>query len=257
MFTKDELINFLRSSVIISDKTEETEYLSLSDEDLTLYLRVALTKDFPEVDDIEEVENSQIYTLMLSAKMQLFQSLAIKYANKVDLTADNANSLKLSQKYEHFKGLYEGAKSEYDDYIANGGAEGFMLHSAEVLLSTRYRTKRNYERGSIPVIHLSIGSVSKSSIELDWELYASKFANYKVYISTESFFDPYVDPHTQEVKPCKEITDVHHNYIRIEGLKPSTTYFVVVSCTDLSGHTGYSKQLSVSTLDEEVVVFEG
>lgn len=254
MFSKTELITFLRSNLIISDNIEETEYLSISDNNLALYLRVALTKDFPEVDDIEEIDNTQVYTLILSAKLQLFQALMIKYAPKVDISADTNNSLKNSQKYEHFKGLYELTKDEYNELIDSGGAGRYTLQSSDVLLATRYRTKRNYERGSIPALSLYTGNITKNSIELDWGVTSlSTFESYKVYVAKEPFLDLYADPHIQGVEPCITIKDVHHNYLRVEGLDPSTTYYIVVTCTDLSGHIGYSKQLSVMTLSEEVV----
>lgn len=257
MFTKKELITFLRSNLIISDSTEETEYLNISDDDLVLYLRVALTKDFPEIDDIEEIDSTQVYTLILSSKMHLYQALAVKYAPKVDLSADTNNSLKNSQKYEHFKELYELTKDEYNEFMESGGAGGYTLHSGDVLLATRYGTKRNYDRGSIPALSLYVGNVSKNSIELDWLVNSlSAFQDYKIYVSTEPFFDYYANPKTQGIKPCLTIKDVHHNYVRLEGLKPSTNYYIVVSCTDLSGHTGYSKQLSVLTQSEEVVNLE-
>ena len=255
MFSKNELITFLRSNLIIADSTEETEYLKISDDDLVLYLRVALTKDFPEVEDIEEIDNTQVYALILSAKLQLYQALAVKYAPKVDISADTSNSLKNSQKYEHFKELYEITKAEYNDFIDSGGAGGYTLYSTDVLLATRYRTKRNYDRGATPVPYLYTGEVTKNSIELDWEVHSlTAFESYKVYISTEPFLDLYADPHIgNDLKPCTTIKDVHHNYVRVVGLEPSTTYFVAVTCTDMSGHIGYSKQLSFTTLSEEVV----
>ena len=257
MFTKTELINFLRSNLIISDSAEETEYLNISDSDLTLYLRIALSKDFPEVEYIEEIDNSQVYALILSAKLQLFQSLAVKYSTKVDISADTNNSIKNSQKYEHFKELYEITKGEYNDFINNGGAGGYTLKSSDVLLATRYATKRNYDRGSVPVLSLHNGNVSNKSIELIWEVMnLTAFKDYKVFISEKPFFDLYADNPTQGLTPCKVIKDVHHSYIRIEGLKPLTPYYIVVSCSDLSGHIGYSMQLLVTTLGEEVVNLE-
>ena len=69
----------------------------------------------------------------------------------------------------------------------------------------------------------------------------SKFFQYKVYLSSEPILDEFTpdNPINSSARLMKTIRDVHQTSMRITGLLPDTTYYVVVSATEWSSLTGY------------------
>ena len=174
--------------------------------------------------------------------------MAIKEAPLFDIGADNNNYLKRSQRFEHYMKLIAQVDKEYEDYLEDGGAGGNTLTSFDVLLSDRYATKRNYEKGVIPALTLYIKSVGETFVEIAWKVNLSRFKEYKVYISKSSIVDLFnVSEPVDKESEVLTIRNVHQTSCRIEGLDPDTEYFVAVSATEMSSLTGY-KQESFKTL---------
>ena len=250
--TVENMIRYLRSSISIQDPTvtvQDQEYLSMTDEDILLYLNVVLTRDFSEVVSLDIMPSENVYPLMLLAKKELYYALATKGAPLYDIGADNNNYLKRSQRFDHYMKLIVQTDKEYSDYLDKGGAGGNTLVSHDVLLSDRYATKRNYEKGAIPSLILYTGEVTSTSIEVLWTVKnLSRFFSYKVYISTSPVLDTFniSNKISTESKEVAVIKDVHQRKCRITGLLPDTQYYIAVSASALSSLTGYA-ELSVTT----------
>jgi hypothetical protein len=132
-FNTGDMIKFLRTSIGLPDPEsviiDETQ-LSMTDEDLNLLLNIMLSREFSEYSSIDEVPVSAIYPIKLLAQKELCLSLAVKYAAFYDITADNNNQLKEGQMFDHFMKLADSFDKQYEDYLYNGGAEGFIINSS-------------------------------------------------------------------------------------------------------------------------------
>ena len=249
--TVDQLVKYLRLNVSIQDPegaVQDSAYLSMTDEDILLYMNVALTRNFPDIPSLDYLPTEYVYPIILLSKKELYHALAIKEAPLFDIGADNNNYLKRSQRFEHYMKLIAQVDKEYEDYLEDGGAGGNTLTSFDVLLSDRYATKRNYEKGVIPALTLYIKSIGETFVEIAWKVNLSRFKEYKVYISKSSIVDLFnVSEPVDKESEVLTIRNVHQTSCRIEGLDPDTEYFVAVSATEMSSLTGY-KQESFKTL---------
>ena len=248
--TKAELVRYLRLNVNIQNAdVTDTAYLSMTDEDIELYLSVVLTRDFPQVPSLDLIPQEDIYPVVLLAKKELYFTLASMDAPLIDLTADNNNQIKRSQRFEHYMKLIAAIDEEYNQYNEDGGAgTRNTLTSYDVLISDRYATRRNYEKGFVPTLSLRVTGVTDTTIELVWSVQLSRFEKYEVYISEEQIYDEYSigNPVSSEAKLVAKILNVHQNKCRIEGLLPNTVYHIMVSATDKSSLVGRA-EIIVST----------
>ena len=254
--TVDQMVAYLRMNVSVQDPTgtvQDSAYLSMTDEDILLYMNVALTRNYPEIQSLDYLPTEYVYPIILLSKKELFHALAIKEAPLFDVGADNNNYLKRSQRFEHYMKLIAQVDKEYEDYLENGGAGGNTLTSFDVLLSDRYATKRNYEKGVIPAPFLYVEGIGETFVEISWKVKMSRFQEYKVYISKSPIVDLFnvSEPVVKETEALT-IRNVHQTSCRIEGLEPDTDYYVAVSATEMSSLTGY-KQESFKTLAPVVV----
>lgn len=252
--TKAELVRYLRLNVNIQNAdVTDTAYLSMKDEDIELYLSVVLTRDFPQIPSLDLIPQEDIYPIVLLAKKELYYTLASTDATLIDLVADNNNQLKRSQRFEHYMKLIEAVDKEYNQYNEDGGAgTRNTLTSYDVLISDRYATKRNYEKGLVPTLSLRVVDVTDTTIELVWSVQVSRFEKYEVYVSEEQIYDEYSVSRTvsPKAKLVAKILNVHQNKCRIEGLLPDTVYHVMVSVTDKSSLAGRT-EITVSTIGGE------
>ena len=252
--TKAELVRYLRLNVNIQNAdVTDTAYLSMKDEDIELYLSVVLTRDFPQVPSLDLIPQEDIYPVVLLAKKELYFTLASMDAPLYDLTADNNNQIKRSQRFEHYMKLIQAVDEEYNQYNEDGGAgTRNTLTSYDVLISDRYATRRNYEKGVVPTLSLRVTGVSDTTIELMWSVQLSRFEKYEVYISEEQIYDEYSigNSISPEAKLVAKILNVHQNKCRIEGLQPNTVYHVMVSATEKSSLAGRT-EIIVSTVGGE------
>lgn len=255
--TVDSLVKYLRLNVSIQDSSNITEqdsaYLSMTDEDLILYMSVALTRNYPDVPSLDLLPTEYIYPVILLSKKELYYALAVKEAPLYDLGADGGY-IKRSQRFEHYMQLVEQTDKEYKDYLENGGAGGNTLTSFDVLLSDRYATKRNYEKGVIPALALYIDEVGVDYVKISWKVKLSRFREYRVYISQSPILDSYnIDSHiASDAKEVAVIKNVHQTSCCIKGLNLGTGYYVAVSAIQMSSITS-SKEESFTTQSELVV----
>lgn len=250
--TPSQLIEFLRNSVSIQDpdSSQDSAYISMTDEEIELYIQVVLTRDYPDV-SLEDLPPEYVYPVVLLAKKELYYALAVKDAPLYDLGADNNNYLKRSQRFDHYMKLIAQVDKEYEDYLDNGGAGGNTLTSFDVLLPNRSGTKRNHEKGAIPALTLYVDSETSTSVELSWKVKVSRFESCALYISESPIYDKYGIGDSKISKDAKEvirIRDSRQTACRITGLTPGTSYFILLTVTDMNNLTGY-KETTVRTAE--------
>ena len=267
--TVPQIIQFLRLNVNVQnpDGSEgvDSAYLSMTDEDILLYLNVVLTRDFADIPSLEYLPAQNVYPLVLLAKKELYYALAVASANEYDLGADNNNYLKRDQRFQHYMALVKQADQEYQDYLDNGGglsaddgsgAGPNTLTSFDVLLGNRYYTKRYYEKGVVPAPVLYVDEVTANTVEFHWKDRLRHFAWCNVYCSTSPNIDQYKDGQSKIVDKSqlvKHITDARQVALRIEGLSPETTYYLAVELVDMSGLMGYA-EVTFDTVAEDTGV---
>lgn len=256
--TVDQMVKYLRLNVSIQDpngSAQDSDYLSMTDDDIVLYMNTVLTRNFPEIPSLDYLPTECVYPVILLSKKELYYALATKESPLFDIGADNNNYLKRSQRFDHYMKLIAQVDKEYADYLENGGAGSNTLTSFDVLLSDRYATKRNYEKGVTPALVVYIGDATETTVELSWVVKnLSRFQDYKVYISKSPIVDLFnvSKPIADDAKEVIIIRNVHQNRCRIEGLEPATDYYVAVSVTEKSQLTGYAQE-TFSTLTPVVV----
>lgn len=252
--TVDQIIKYLRLNVQIQDPEDATQdpaYLSMADEDILLYLNVVLTRNFPKVLSLDTLPMEDVYPLILLSKKELYFALATKEAPQYDIGADNNNYLKRSQRFSNYMKMVAQCDAEYTDYLENGGAGANTLTSFDVLISDRYNTVRNYEKGVIPAPSLYIQGVTDTTAELSWTVKLSRFFAYKVYTSLNPIIDLYQTSKRAQIASdatlVVTIKDVHQSLCRLTGLLPSTSYHVAVAAIEMSSLTGYAEQIFTTT----------
>lgn len=257
----EQLIKYLRISVNIQDpdaSSKDPEYLSMTDEDLRVFLDVACSMVFPYT-PLEDISEGDVYGILLLARKDLYYTLATIDAPLYDIGADNNNYLKRSQRFDHYMKLIAQTDKEYQDYLENGGAGGNVVTTYNTFIPSRYNTVYNYEKSPSPKISLFVDNVTEDSVEIRWSYTSLTFYKFFVYLSDSKIVDPYLVGKPKivgDVEPITEISDSRQNKCRIEGLNPNTEYHVAVCIEDKSTLLGYSEKV-FSTLDLKVVNING
>lgn len=258
LLTVDEMVALLRSSVNVQSKESEVidpAFLVMTDDDIKLFIKLGVTRAYPDVDDLRELPDGSEFAIVLLAKIELYLKLAVTVAPKVDLGADNNNYLKQDQRFQHYMKLAEEARQQYDDWLENEGGSGTVT-AYDMLLSKRHYSNRNYEKQVTPKLRLLVDEVTTDSVDFRWKLLQySHFGVYKVYISETPIIDIYADGMyysdkvSKEAKLVKSTSNIRDTYHSISGLKPETTYFVAVIEVERNQVFCYS-EVSFTTLNE-------
>lgn len=261
LLSVDEMVKLLRNSVNVQDPDNSDEidssYLSLTDEDIKLFIKLGMSRVNSDVEDIDEISSDMSYPVVLLAKVELYGKLAIMRAEKVDLGADGAY-IKNSQRFDHYMELAKGVKEEYQSWLNNEGKGSIQTY--DILLSDRHYTHRNYEKQVTPKVSLIIDEVTSSTIDFHWTMKnSSHFGRFKVYVNTEPVFDNYVDGSSYKDKLStnailvKSTGDIRDTYHRLTNLKQGTKYYILVLSIERNQVFGYAIK-EVTTLEEETDV---
>ena len=245
MFTIDELVSYLRSAVEVqkSDSVKDEAFLTMTDDDLQLFLRVAVTNNYSEY-SLGRIPEEAVYPVLLLARRELYYKLATISAPLYNLEADGA-SLSRSNRFGHYMALIKELDSEYEFYTENGGVNG-TVQSSNVALSDRYTTRYNQEITPPPVVSLYVDSVADTYVEVSWKCknLEERFKKYMVYISKDKIFDEYVDKDSQlssSAVLATTITDKWQTRCRVSGLVSGTTYHVAVLAVNSLNRSGYDE----------------
>ena len=260
MLSIQELVTLVRSSVnvqIPGSENTDPAYLTMSDEDIMLFIKLGITRAFPDCESVEDLPEGSEYPLVLLAKIELYAKLAVTKANAVDMGADNNNYLKQSQRFSHYMSLVEKTKDLYNEWLENESIGANTVSSHDVLLSNRHYTRRNYEKQAMPKVRLYLDQVTNEDVKYHWKVsQSSHFGRFKVYIDTKPVFNPYAsgsyDKHISDTaKLIKSTGDIRDCYHELAGLKPDTTYYLAVFSIERNQVFG-CKEVSFTTLKELV-----
>src|SRR5574344_351506 len=139
LLTVDDMVRVLRDNVNVQyteAEVTDSAFLSMTDDDLKLYIKLGVTRAFPDVSDLDDLPEGSEYPVVLLAKTELYLKLAV-------LKADKNNQLKQSQRFAHYMKLVEEARTEYKNWVKEDSTG--KVQSFNVLLSNRHYTHRNYE----------------------------------------------------------------------------------------------------------------
>lgn len=263
LLTIKELLRVLRNSVNVTDpdsgETIDDSYLSMTDDDLILFIKMGVSRAYPDAESLDSLPDGSEYPVILLAKIELYTKLAVARAEKVNMSADGA-SLSLSDRFNHYMSLVEQAKDEYESWLNNEG-QGTVT-SYNLILSKEHYSNRNYENQVTPKVSLVIDSVSTDSVEYHWSVSnTSHFGVFKSYISTEKVFDifksgaMYSDKISEGATLVVSTSNIRNTSHRVEGLSPDTLYHLAVVAVERNQVFGY-KEIEFTTLpllDEEEV----
>lgn len=257
LMTIDEMVSVLRSSVNIQIEESgiiDPAYLTMTDEDIKLFIKLGVSRVYPEVSDLEMLPSGSEFPVVILAKIELYLKLATLKADKVDMGADNNNYLKQDQRFQHYMKLVGELRDEYQQYLDNEG--NGTVNTYDVLLSDRHYTNRNYEKQVTPVVSLKIHTVTSDTVNISWGVSnTSHFGRFKVYVSATPIIDMFSDGSTYQSKISGEpvlvlsTSDIRNNSHKIQGLSPDTTYFVAVISVERNQVFGYAEK-SFTTLPE-------
>lgn len=244
----ESTIKFLRESVQIQYEESEIQdpaYLSMTDDDLLLYLNTVKTRDFNDYSTLSQLPESSVYGLVLLAKKELYYTLAVKEAPLYDIGADGAY-LKRSQRFDHYMKLAEDAEKDYKSWLESSEEYGFgTVKTYSTTVANRYATKYNKENSPLPQVMLGLSNLTKDSVELDWKVKnLGKFFRYKIYLSESPIVDEYnlSEKVSPEAKLIAEIKDIHQCKCRITNLTEGTKYYVAVQAMNLTYLSGYAEE---------------
>lgn len=261
MLTIDELIRTLRKSVNVQQEESEVidpAFLAMSDDDLLLFIKLSLSRVSPG-SDVSDIPEGSEYPVILLAKIELYTTLAVMKADKVDIGVDNNNYLKQDQRFRHYMSLVSSAKEQYDTWLENEG-QG-EVNTYDVLLDSRHYSNRNYEKQVKPKVKLYVDNVTADSVEFHWKVSStSHFARFAVYISENPIIDMFGDGGSYKnsiqasAKQVLSTQDIRNVSKRILNLLPNTDYYVAVISVERNQVWG-GTEVSFTTLpfieDEE------
>lgn len=250
LLTTDEILKLLRMSVKVQQEESEVidpAFLAMSDEDLMLYVKLGVSRAYPKVTDLADLPEGSEYPIVLLSKIELYLALAVLKVDKVDMSVDNNNYLKNSQRFSHYMSLVDSVKEQYENWLENEG-QG-EVSSYEVLLDNRHYSSRNYENQKPPKVSLYIDSVLSNSVDFHWSVKnTSHFASYKVYFSSSPIIDMfkegafYKDKLTENGEVLVLSTmDIRNNHHRLTGLKPGASYYLAIISLERNRIWGYKE----------------
>lgn len=263
LLTVDDMVALIRSSVNVQVPSEDGSssiydqyYLKMTDDDIKLFIKLGVTRAYPDVEDLSELPDGSEFALVLLAKIELYMKLAVIVAPKVDLGADNNNYIKQDQRFNHYMKLVEDAKSQYDDWLENESTGANTVSSYDVLLSNRHYTRRNYEKQVTPKVKVYIDEVTSDSVKFHWKMTnTSHFGRFKVYFSTSPIMNvfaggaDYKSKIAQDAQLVKSTGNIRDTYHTVTGLEPENTYYIAVISLERNQVFGYA-ETTFTTLED-------
>lgn len=257
ILTVEELIKVLRESVNVQTGEEEVIdplLLTMSDEDLSLFLKLAVSRAYPQCSSLIELPEGADYPVVLLAKIELFLKLAVTKADKVDMGVDNNNYLKNDQRFQHYMKLVSATKEQYDSWLENEG-QG-EVSTFDVLLDKNHYTQRNYELQNSPRVSLVIDLVTADSVDFHWNVSGIRhFGCYEVYVSDNQIFDVFRGGTTYKANLCEgakrvvKTSNLRLNHHRITQLASEKTYYLAVVSVERNQVYGVA-EVAFDTLPE-------
>lgn len=171
----------------------------------------------------------EYYVVLLTLK-QLFRILAVSKAPEFNIESEFTKVSK-SDRFKHYMELIKEIQREIELWESGGIRD--TIKSAEVVISGRDGTVRNYNLSHSQVATLIVSGVTSKSAELTWtpfDLSRGRFSSYDILIGTKILYDDFADEPIlySNALEHKVLTDCKRNKTRFNALIPGTTYHVVV-----------------------------
>lgn len=245
---KTELIAYLRQSCIVQDPKQiplDPVFLALTDAQIEAVLKVAMSSEAP-TGNIENIDDSIVYLLILVAKKELYYQLATNTAPLYPLSLGKDGGLKKNIRFDHYMELIRTLEMQYKFYKETQTP----IIAGEVKLGGRYYyTERNYNLAEKPSISLVADSVFDTYINLSWLLSKiDRFQSYILYQHTSQIVDLYSSTVINaEATKVEEIKDIHRTLYTKADLVANTEYHFAIAVQERNGLKGFS-EITVTTL---------
>ena len=248
-----ELIQFLRDSCQVDNPditTTDSEYLAFTDSQLESIIKLCSYKARVDINNLDE---GNLYLLILLSKKELYHRLAVKEAPLYNLEGETGK-LARSDRFEHYYKLIALVEEEYENYkselelnrdISNTDSYNGEHTQGEVFISSRYGSLRNYNHMTSPKVKLNLDRmVSPEVVELSWKLKSiNRFLEYKLYIcEEENVIDPYENNKiSDKAVQVLHSYDIHRTKFRLKDLKEGTLYHVAILVYEQNKIMGYDE----------------
>lgn len=223
--TKDLLVSYLIDSLMLS--------APLISQDPAF---AQLQEDIPKIVEqsakrlgktVEEIIPDEEYIVILYAKLEIFQRLALAVAPEFDVTVEQA-SFKKGNRFFHYTALAQEVQTELET-----NASIYTVIVKPVTVATKDGTIRNYNLSREQPVKLSIDLVSDNSIELSWNKFDLSYGNFKrysLYYGLEPMYDEYADTvlDISKALTTQMFYDINRTKYRLNNLSANTTYYIVL-----------------------------
>lgn len=239
---KTQVIAYLRQNCRVQDPEilpNDPTFLSMTDADLENVITVALYKESPH-DRIDHIPDEVVYPVILVAKKELYYRLASDTAPLYPISLGDDGGVKKNIRFDHYMTLIAEVNKEYNTFKTTGTP----ISVGEVLLPSRYYSKRNYDLATPPSCVLTADLVRSDSVDLSWSVRnINKFYSYLLYLSSEPIVDLYdpSKPIKESSEKVQQIFDIHTRLYRISGLNPNSLYYVALVVQEANGLKGFSE----------------
>jgi hypothetical protein len=244
MITKEGILPYFKKSILDDNSqayTQDPLLATYSDDDLWDIVTNAVFEHNPLYTVDNFPVNEQPFLLMLCRK-EIYFRLSTKEAPFYPIEAEGA-SLRKDYRFNHYITLIEKITNDYESawekFQRNTPAE-----AGEVILSNKHHTLRNYNLAEAPIVTAIVGIPTSTTADISWskfDVFAGRFKQYKVYISTAPILDTFLNTISDSATQIAEINDIHVVKFRILNLQPNTKYYVLVASIDTNGLIGYSE----------------
>jgi len=184
-----EILQYLRLNVNVQTPGGiiDPAYLSMTDDELTLYLKLALAQPYfveQGIDDLTDITERSVYALVLFAKRELYAALAVRVAKDVSMSADSV-SMSQSERYNHYADLMRQCDAEIAELTS--GADAALGGTGGTAYTYTYGTPnrpKDKGRGKPNVTKLKATAITETSVTLTWTYpNAFPFTRADVYVS--------------------------------------------------------------------------
>jgi hypothetical protein len=249
-----EILQYLRLNVnvLLPDGIADPAYLELTDEQLTLYLKLALAQPYfaqQGIEDLSDITAYSVYALILFAKRELYSALAVRSAKDVSMSAGDV-SMSKGERFSHYADLIRLCDEEIDDLTS--GEDAALGGTGGTAFTYTYSTpnRPNTTKEDYPAIgKLKAVLVTDDSVYVRWGYYGTfRFAHTDVYVSLSPIllkngFDVDI---SVSATLAGSTSDYRNTAFMVNALSPDTTYHIAVVTCDKRGNRAFA-EIAVTT----------
>lgn len=245
-----DLVNTLDKSIQSSLLETDPCYTTIRDSYQDIIQFIADTKSI----SVDTVVGTEREYLILLAKKEVFLRLAVSVAPEYNVELEYTKILK-SDRFTHYIKLVETVEKDIVSFETSTGAGMPTISMGEVapvIIDGRDGTIRNYEHSVGQTISPTFVKTS-NHIDISWNVFdiftCGRFAYYKVYYGTESFYDQFAETEIDSTKVINSFVlyDMLKPRYRLQNLAPATSYRILIEFAGKNGRKSYSYTTQVTT----------